>query len=347
MNITRIICISAAISNIKAMTLIQSNPNNLRRSMGLSALQRSVKAFEISLDSIETWLTIATFFVVVGLLVEYWFPLRQLMEEWVHWRRKKALFPRKLVMEMIGGVLVTLGVAGELYFQFRSSTVEGLIRSDTHQIEALLNKQASDANNRAAKASKDASDASERASKNEREAARLTKDAEDERMARIQLAASISWRTPDRALISQLSQPLRQFAGQRYAFVSDFSDPERTTVLSWLGMLLGRAGWSLEASQASSPSELTLQATNIVLWVSPTAPAKVLEAARNLVQLLETAKLPAVVLQSGWGPKPDAAPPELIRVVIFKKGPRMVVTGNRITFEGSPTQFFFGDGPPH
>ena len=87
-------------------------------------------------------------------------------------------------------------------------------------------------------------------------------------------------------------------------------------------------------------------ATNIVLWVSPTAPEVVLEAARALVPAMERGGLPAVVLQSGWGPQTDVAPPELIRVVIFKKGPRMTVTGNMITFEGLPTTQFFGNGPP-
>jgi hypothetical protein len=204
-----------------------------------------------------------------------------------------------------------------------------------------------DANARAGAAIERASKADERASKNEIEAARLTKEAEDERMARIQLAASISWRTPDRALITQLAPPLQRFAGQRFAFVSEFSDPERNNVLSWIGMLLGTAEWRLEASPPSARSELTFQATNIVLWVSPTAPNVVIEAARALVPALEQGGLPTVVLQSGWGPKPDAAPPDLIRVVIFKKGPRMTVTGNMITFEGLPTELLFGDGPPH
>ena len=163
----------------------------------------------------------------------------------------------------------------------------------------------------------------------------------------LELQESISWRTPDRALLPQLAPPLQRFAGQRYAFVSEFSDPERNNVLSWIGLLLGTAEWRPEVAPSSFRSKLAFQATNIVLWVSPTAPNLVIEAARALVPALEHGGLPAVVLQSGWGPQPDAAPPELIRVVIFKKGPRMTVTGNRVTFEGSPMRLFFGDGPPH
>jgi hypothetical protein len=160
----------------------------------------------------------------------------------------------------------------------------------------------------------------------------------------LELRESISWRTPDRALIPGLATPLQLFARQRYAFVTDLADPERSGVVSWIAILLGTATWELETARSSS--ELVFQATNIVLWVSPTAPNGVLEAARALVPALERGGLPAVVLQSAWGPQPDGAPPELIRVVIFKRGPRMTVTGNMVTFEGSPTQHFFGPGPP-
>jgi hypothetical protein len=161
----------------------------------------------------------------------------------------------------------------------------------------------------------------------------------------LELRESISWRTPDRALIPLLASPLRQFAGQRFTIVSDLADPERMSVFTWINILLGEAHWTFET--ARSTSELTFQATNIVLWVSPNAPNGVSEAARALIPVLERGGLPAVVLKSGWGPEPDAAPPEVIRVVIFKKGPRMTVTGNLITFEGLPTRLFFGTGPPH
>lgn len=164
----------------------------------------------------------------------------------------------------------------------------------------------------------------------------------------LELQESTSWRTPNRALVTRLAPPLQRFAGQRYSFILDPADPERDSVLGWIVMLLGAANWKAEVATPSPRSELTFQATNIVLWVSPTAPSAVLEAARALVPAMERGGLPAVVLQSGWGPKPDAAPPELIRVVIFKRGPRMTVTGNMITFEGTPTQLLFGDGDaPH
>jgi hypothetical protein len=177
--------------------------------------------------------------------------------------------------------------------------------------------------------------------------AELTKEAEDEHMARIQLAASVSWRMPDRGLINHLAPPLQRFAGQRYAIVSDQGDPERVNVVGWTVGLLSTGNWKIETAIITTRSELTLGATNIVLWVSPTASSGVLEGARALVTAMEGGGLRAVVLQSGWGPKPDAAPQELIRIVVFKKGPRMTVTGNMITFDGSPMRIFLGEGPSH
>lgn len=179
-----------------------------------------------------------------------------------------------------------------------------------------------------------------------KQAETLRKEAEDERMARTQLSASISWRTPDPSLAAKLASPLKRYAGQRYAFVLEPTDPERLPVVSWISMLLGKAEWRAEPTPSRPVSELSFPATNIVLWVSPTAPTKVLDAAHALISPLEKAALPAVVLQSGLGPQPDSSPTELIRVVIFKKGPRMTINGNTITWEGRPNSLLFGDGPP-
>ena len=117
-------------------------------------------------------------------------------------------------------------------------------------------------------------------------------------------------------------------------------------MLSWITVLLGTAGWKMEPAPSRPQSELSFPATNIVLWVSPTAPIKVLDAAHALISPLEKADLSAVVLQSAWGPQPDSAPPELIRVVIFRKGPRMTVNGNAISWEDRPNSLLFGTGPP-
>ena len=118
--------------------------------MDLSALERRVSALETSLDSLEYWIAISTLLVVVGLIVEYWHPLSDVIKE----IRKSPPFPWKKILEMTGGILVTVGVAGELWYQSRASNSQVLIRSATHEIEGLLNKQAADAEVRAKEAEK-------------------------------------------------------------------------------------------------------------------------------------------------------------------------------------------------
>jgi hypothetical protein len=80
--------------------------------------------------------------VVLGLLLEYWEPVRDFIAE----RRKSATaLPWKNLMELAGGFLITVGVAGELGFAYKASRVETKLRENNHQIEQLLNKEAGDA----------------------------------------------------------------------------------------------------------------------------------------------------------------------------------------------------------
>jgi hypothetical protein len=168
----------------------------------------------------------------------------------------------------------------------------------------------------------DIAQANERASTNEREAAELKKLAEDEKLARVKIEESVAWRAPDRELIQQLAPPLQAFAEQRFTVIFEQSEPERFNVLSWLLILLSESKWKFET--ATSQSELKLPSTNIVVWVTPTASDRALKAAQALVPALTRAGLAPTLFQSGWGPPPEASPADLIRVVIFKKGPPVV-----------------------
>ena len=107
--------------------------------MDLSSLERIASNLEASLDSWGTWLSFFTLLVVVGLVLEYWYEVKKLATE--------RPFRWKAFQELLGAVLVTVGVAGELLIQFKSSKIETAIRDVNHKIEASLNKQAADATN--------------------------------------------------------------------------------------------------------------------------------------------------------------------------------------------------------
>jgi hypothetical protein len=105
-----------------------------------------------SLDSYHFWLHFWTATVVAGLIIEY-------LPTFVRFINKE-----KFKTEMIGGILITLGVAGELYVEVRSAPIEGRLRA-TEQIDvANAGREAANANERAGKAD-------ERAGKLEVEAA--------------------------------------------------------------------------------------------------------------------------------------------------------------------------------
>ena len=86
-------------------------------------------------------MVLSTIVVVIGLVVEYWHPLLEFFTAF----RKNPLFSPKKFMESVGGVLVILGVVGEVLFQLSASNKDMLIRSERHQIEGLLNATASSA----------------------------------------------------------------------------------------------------------------------------------------------------------------------------------------------------------
>lgn len=115
--------------------------------LDLETLENGVRVLEISLDSVEVWLAISTFLVVVGLVLEYWHEVADLVKR----IREQPTFPWKAFLGIVGGALVTIGVAGELALQFRAATIETKIRASSHQIEAALTEKTSSAN-QAAKA---------------------------------------------------------------------------------------------------------------------------------------------------------------------------------------------------
>lgn len=100
--------------------------------MDLSSWTNSIKALETSLDSLDGWITAATLLVVIGLIIEYWHPLTELIDS----IKNRPPFPWKQLQEIAGGILVTVGVAGELAFQFKATRVQSQFRSMDHFMQA-------------------------------------------------------------------------------------------------------------------------------------------------------------------------------------------------------------------
>jgi hypothetical protein len=194
-----------------------SNP-----SMDLSALQAVAKTLERSLDSLGFWLFAFTALVVVGLIVEYRY---EVAEFWEEVRRPAAMFPWHKFWAIAGGIMVTVGVAGELIVGIKSSRKEGALRTINHGIEALLTNQASE---------------------NDKEAKRLEAVAEQERLARVKLEKEIMPRNLDELAQKKVAGELKQFAkslsGRKVEVDSYVADAEGIVFSLELKDVLTKAG---------------------------------------------------------------------------------------------------------
>ncbi len=86
--------------------------------MDPSALESVSKSLESRLDFWGVLLLVATCLVVAGLILEYWHEVADFFSEV---QRPAAAFPWARAREMLGAILVTVGVAGELLFTFEAS----------------------------------------------------------------------------------------------------------------------------------------------------------------------------------------------------------------------------------
>ena len=260
--------------------------------MELSALESISKALEKSLDFWGLMLLLATALVVIGLVVEYW---HDVQEFWMRLSWPMAAFPWDKFTALAGGILVTIGVAGELLVTYKASRVETQLRENSHKIEALLTQEAGDAATSAKtahdeadavkgiadEARADAKDALAKAQAAQSELAHAEADA-----AKAQTAASKALSTADKAeahlteavkradelteQLNRLTTPrsltsvpqvvasLKPYNGTQYLWAGVCSDVECTDLLKSVDAALQEAGWKRLPSVGKYPALLVL-----------------------------------------------------------------------------------------
>jgi hypothetical protein len=107
-----------------------------------SPLESVSRSLESSLDWWGVFLLVFTFIVAIGLVIEYWEPVREFIEEC---RRPAAAFPWYKLTGLTGGILITVGVFGEFWGAYKASRVETKLRENNHKIEESLNISAESA----------------------------------------------------------------------------------------------------------------------------------------------------------------------------------------------------------
>ena len=191
--------------------------------MDFATLERNISNLESSIDSLEVWLTLMTGLVVLGLVIEYWYEIPEAISELKEGKEGRW----KPICTIIGAVLITIGVGGELVVQFKASAEGTDLRKANDAISVGLKTAASEAIERAGKAVERASKADERAAANEKEAATLRKLAAEESLARVKIEKQLAPRT--------LSEADRETIGkQLHSFASHFSG-RKVTISSYSG----------------------------------------------------------------------------------------------------------------
>lgn len=219
-------------------------------------------------------------------------------------------------LRTIGFWLAVVSIVGEGVCEFMGARAEGRVRE-------FANTRVLMAQQEAVLAAEVAAEANARTLREIEARLVLEKELKDEAAARDAVAKAVAWRKPKRGLIKSLTGSLSKFSGQKFIIVFDAAEPERFNVFSWINLLLGTSGWNLEP--IPSRGELKVPLTNVGLWITPNAPDKVIAAARALGKALDAGGLPSKLFQIPFGPLPDTSPPELIRIVVYPKGPVMNV----------------------
>jgi hypothetical protein len=198
--------------------------------MDLPALERTIDSLEKSLASLEFWLLAATALVVLGLVLECWHEIPAAIDE------LRRAWAWKSFLVIVGGVLITVGVAGELAVQFFASRKETNLRKANDAVFSILNGKAAEALERAAKAD-------ERASQNEKEAVRLSKIAEDERLARVKIEEDVTWRRLTKDQQIKMASRLKPFASGTALLQYNLNDLEADSFASDIASVLQQAKW--------------------------------------------------------------------------------------------------------
>ncbi|MGH9561761.1 MAG: hypothetical protein ACRD3S_09930 [Terracidiphilus sp.] len=131
-------------------------------------LESTIKSLDVSFDRVESWLLGFTLLVVVGLIIEYWDDIRKLrtfsrrQRTGLDWPSHTDNFGAAF-RAVIGGILVTIGVAGELVEEFQGYRIGTSSRDANAKIVALLTDEAKTAERKIADDDKIATQAAQNA----------------------------------------------------------------------------------------------------------------------------------------------------------------------------------------
>src|SRR3954453_4812455 len=110
--------------------------------MDVAALASDIAKFEADAASLESWLTVWIVAVVVGLVIEMWVVVDEHFNE-------RPRSRKKLAFHVIGPVLITVGVTGELAIHVMSGHINTELRNANRTQVALAQTEAKEAGRQA------------------------------------------------------------------------------------------------------------------------------------------------------------------------------------------------------
>jgi len=192
--------------------------------MSPEELQQSIKQLESALDNLGVWLLVAIALVVLGLVLEY---AHQIPESIATYKKERTIWP---LLVIVGGILITVGVAGELLIQHLASPKETALRKANDELVGLLNLKTANAL---------------------QEAARLGKVAEDEKLERIKLEAAVAPRSLSLNQQKSIAEAVQKFRGHGVLVSSYGIDGEGAALAGQLITCLSAVGIVVADARAS------------------------------------------------------------------------------------------------
>ncbi|MHB8413731.1 MAG: hypothetical protein ACYDDI_17580 [Candidatus Acidiferrales bacterium] len=179
-------------------------------------------------------------------------------------------------MGLAGGILITVGVAGEFWFTYEASRVETKLRENNRQIEQLLNKEAGDAKTSAEGAALAASRAKSSAGEVAKEVGALTArigsaSRQLDKLEQDMLAQGPRWRLLQNGEATFV-KTLKPFAGQRVTIVTCANDDTERFALEerLVSSLFPKAGWDKPGWTRWAGCPIMLTGGNEIFFVAAT-----------------------------------------------------------------------------
>src|ERR1017187_1142302 len=265
--------------------------------MDLSALERKISNLENSLSSLEIWLGLMTTLVVIGLVIEYWHEISEAIGD----LRKAKKWLWEPVCIILGTILITVGVAGELCVQFLASSKETDLRKANNEVVARLGQTAKDARAEVNSLAKEVTSVGEQARILSTKLTEALRDAAKEQAKRIKLEKQVVWRTlsdTDRQAIAEQIKPyVSSFVGRKIKVSSYFADPEGGVFAAEMADILVRAGIKVDPKQIGA--QIVVDELDFGVWITgPSADETFMR-----VFAVETHKHLDTPIRWRWGPQ--------------------------------------------